>query len=176
MRALVGIEGNTAFRRCSAERLLEKCGRSVGHVELDERSEATTAPVTAAMAHAVTRSRSEGTEAISWKSSQDGTILQFTSYNSQFTKRELMPARPTWKGYLKISLVNIPIKVFPATDAGATLSFNQLHAECQTRIQQKRWCPHCEREVPNTELVKGSIEFEKGHYVVHRGRRHRGRF
>jgi DNA end-binding protein Ku len=76
-----------------------------------------------------------------------------------------MAARPTWKGYLKISLVNIPVKVFPATDAGATLSFNQLHAECQTRIQQKRWCPHCEREVPNTDIVKG-FEFEKGRYVI----------
>ena len=76
-----------------------------------------------------------------------------------------MAARPTWKGYLKISLVNIPIKVFPATDAGATLSFNQLHAECQTRIQQKRWCPKCEKEVPNTDIVKG-FEFEKGRYVV----------
>ncbi len=76
-----------------------------------------------------------------------------------------MAARPTWKGYLKISLVNIPIKVFPATDAGATLSFNQLHGECQTRIQQKRWCPHCQREVANTDLVKG-YEFEKGRYVV----------
>jgi len=76
-----------------------------------------------------------------------------------------MPARPTWKGYLKISLVNIPIKVFPATDAGATLSFNQLHGECQTRIQQKRWCPKCEKEVPNTDIVKG-YEFEKGRYVV----------
>ena len=76
-----------------------------------------------------------------------------------------MPARPTWKGYLKISLVTIPIKVFPATDAGATLSFNQLHAECRTRIQQKRWCPSCAREVPNTDIVKG-YEFEKGHYVV----------
>ena len=76
-----------------------------------------------------------------------------------------MPARPTWKGYLKISLVNIPVKVFPATDAAATLSFNQLHGECQTRIQQKRWCPRCEREVPNTDLVKG-FEFEKGRYVV----------
>jgi non-homologous end joining protein Ku len=74
-----------------------------------------------------------------------------------------LAARPTWKGYLKISLVNIPIKVFPATDAGATLSFNQLHAECQTRIQQKRWCPRCEREVANTDLVKG-YEFEKGRY------------
>ena len=76
-----------------------------------------------------------------------------------------MAARPTWKGYLKISLVNIPVKVFPATDAAATLSFNQLHAECQTRIQQKRWCPHCQREVPNTDIVKG-YEFEKGRYVV----------
>lgn len=76
-----------------------------------------------------------------------------------------MAARPTWRGYLKISLVNIPVKVFPATDAGATISFNQLHAECQTRIQQKRWCPHCEKEVPNTDIVKG-YEFEKGRYVV----------
>src|ERR687897_1876178 len=76
-----------------------------------------------------------------------------------------MAARPTWKGFMKISLVNIPVRVFPATDAAATISFNQLHAECQTRIQQKRWCPHCEREVPNSELVKG-YEFEKGRYVV----------
>jgi DNA end-binding protein Ku len=76
-----------------------------------------------------------------------------------------MAARSTWKGYLKVSLVNIPVKVFPATDAAATLSFNQLHAECQTRIQQKRWCPRCEKEVPNTDLVKG-FEFEKGRYVI----------
>jgi len=76
-----------------------------------------------------------------------------------------MPARPTWKGFLKVSLVNIPVKVFPATESAATISFNQLHAECQTRIQQKRWCPHCDREVPLSEIVKG-YEFEKGRYVV----------
>jgi DNA end-binding protein Ku len=76
-----------------------------------------------------------------------------------------MAARPTWKGYLKISLVNIPVRVFPATDAAATISFNQLHRECRTRIQQKRWCPTCQAEVPNSDLVKG-YEFEKGQYVV----------
>jgi DNA end-binding protein Ku len=76
-----------------------------------------------------------------------------------------MPARPTWKGALKISLVNVPVRVFPATDAAATIAFNQLHRECQTRIQQKKWCPSCEREVTNTELVKG-YEFEKGRYAV----------
>src|SRR5687767_7585557 len=76
-----------------------------------------------------------------------------------------MPPRPTWKGFLKVSLVNIPVKVFPATESAATISFNQLHAECQTRIQQKRWCPSCDREVPHSEVVKG-YEFEKGRYVV----------
>jgi len=76
-----------------------------------------------------------------------------------------MAARPTWKGFLKVSLVNIPIKVFPATESSSTISFNQLHAACQTRIQQKRWCPHCNREVPMSEIAKG-YEFEKGHYVI----------
>jgi DNA end-binding protein Ku len=76
-----------------------------------------------------------------------------------------MAPRPTWKGYLKVSLVTIPVKVFPATESAAALSFNQLHAECQTRIQQKKWCPSCEREVTISEVVKG-YEFEKGRYVI----------
>jgi DNA end-binding protein Ku len=76
-----------------------------------------------------------------------------------------MAARPTWKGFLKVSLVSIPIKVFPATDSAGMLAFNQLHGACRTRIQQKRWCPSCNREVPLGEIVKG-YEFEKGHYVV----------
>jgi DNA end-binding protein Ku len=76
-----------------------------------------------------------------------------------------MAARATWKGYLRVSLVNIPIKVFPATESSGTISFNQLHNACQTRIQQKRWCPTCNKEVPNTDIVKG-YEFEKGRYVT----------
>ncbi len=76
-----------------------------------------------------------------------------------------MAPRSTWKGFLKVSLVSIPIKVYPASESAATLSFNQLHAECRTRIQQKKWCPQCQREVANTELVKG-YEFEKGRFVV----------
>jgi DNA end-binding protein Ku len=76
-----------------------------------------------------------------------------------------MPPRPTWKGYLKVSLVNIPVKVYPATESSATISFNQLHAECQTRINQKKWCAKCEREITSAEVVKG-YEFEKGRWVV----------
>ena len=76
-----------------------------------------------------------------------------------------MAARALWKGHLRLSLVTIPVRVFPATNAAATIHFNQLHRECQSRIQYKKWCPHCEREVPNTEIVKG-FEFEKGRYVI----------
>jgi len=61
--------------------------------------------------------------------------------------------------------VNIPIKVFPATESSGTISFNQLHAKCQTRIQQKRWCPTCNEEVAHSDIAKG-YEFEKGRYVV----------
>lgn len=76
-----------------------------------------------------------------------------------------MAARPTWKGYIKVSLVTIPVRVYPATESSATISFNQLHAECQTKIQQKKWCPKCEREITAAEVVKG-YEFEKGRWVV----------
>ena len=76
-----------------------------------------------------------------------------------------MAARPTWKGYLKVSLVTVPVRVFPATTPTGQVRFNQLHAECQTRIQQKKWCPSCDREVDKTEIVKG-YEFEKSRYVV----------
>lgn len=76
-----------------------------------------------------------------------------------------MAARSIWKGHLRLSLVTIPIRVFPATNAAATVRFHQLHRKCQTRIQYKKWCPHCETEVSNDDIVKG-YEFERGRYVV----------
>lgn len=76
-----------------------------------------------------------------------------------------MAARPTWKGHLKVSLVTVPVRVFPATNTAGAVRFNQLHAECRTRIRQKKWCEDCGREVDKSEIVKG-YEFEKGRYVV----------
>src|SRR5262249_7427370 len=76
----------------------------------------------------------------------------------------LMP-RATWKGSLKISLVAIPIKVFPATDTTEGITFNQLHGSCQSRVQQRKWCPNCTKEVAAAEIVKG-YEFERGRYVT----------
>lgn len=60
--------------------------------------------------------------------------------------------------------MTIPIRVYPATNAGAEIHFNQLHRLCQTRIQYRKWCSHCDRAVANDEIVKG-YEFERGRYV-----------
>lgn len=76
-----------------------------------------------------------------------------------------MAPRPSWKGFLRLSLVNIPVRLYTATSASATVSFNQLHDACGTRINMKRWCPTCEREVEWDHIVKG-YEFAKGRYVV----------
>lgn len=76
-----------------------------------------------------------------------------------------MGTRATWKGRLNIRLVSIPIKVYPATEASEHLGFHQLHAECQARIQQKRWCPTCDREISNDEVAKG-FEVEPGRFVI----------
>src|SRR5262245_39706237 len=74
-------------------------------------------------------------------------------------------ARSLWKGLLRFSLVTVPVAVYPAGHAGPTVHFNQLHRKCQTRIQYKKWCPTCKREVALDEIVKG-YEFERGRYVA----------
>jgi DNA end-binding protein Ku len=76
-----------------------------------------------------------------------------------------MAARPIWKGVLQLRRVRIPIRVFAATETADALSFHQLHGPCQTRIQQRRWCPTCDHVVLNAEIVKG-FEFETGRYVL----------
>ena len=62
--------------------------------------------------------------------------------------------------------MNIPVKVFPATEIERRRSPSTSFTASARRASSRRsWCPHCEREVPNSEIVKG-YEFEKGRYVV----------
>jgi DNA end-binding protein Ku len=76
-----------------------------------------------------------------------------------------MAASPSWKGFLKLSLVAVPVKAYTATaSGGGRIQLNQLHAECNSRIQYKKTCP-IHGEVPNTEIVSG-YEYTKGQYVI----------
>jgi DNA end-binding protein Ku len=75
-----------------------------------------------------------------------------------------MPARSSWKGYLKLSLVSVPVKAYTATSSSGGISLNQLHEECNSRIRYTKTCP-IHGEVPSSEIVSG-YEFTKGQYVV----------
>jgi len=73
--------------------------------------------------------------------------------------------RASWKGYLKLSLVSCPVKLFPATSASAgKISFNLLHKDTLNRVQQKYHDPEL-GEIDRADLVKG-YQFEKDKYVV----------
>jgi len=73
-------------------------------------------------------------------------------------------ASSVWSGLITFGLVSIPVKLYSATDS-KSISFNQLHSPCKSRISQQRWCPVCNRQVEYSELEKG-YEVSKGQYVI----------
>jgi DNA end-binding protein Ku len=73
-------------------------------------------------------------------------------------------ASTVWKGYITFGLITIPVRLFAAA-RGERVSFHQVHGVCGTRIKQQIYCPHCERVVERSELVKG-YEVEKDQYVI----------
>lgn len=76
-----------------------------------------------------------------------------------------MAPRASWKGFLNLSLVSIPVKAYTANNSSGTVRLNQLHAECNSRIRQKTVCPKCDEEVSRSDIVKG-FEYAKDQYVV----------
>ena len=75
-----------------------------------------------------------------------------------------MAPRASWKGFLNLSLVSVPVKAYSANDSSGSIRLNQLHGECGSRIKLKTICPGC-GEVSRKDLVKG-YEFAKDQYVV----------
>jgi DNA end-binding protein Ku len=73
-------------------------------------------------------------------------------------------ARAIWSGSIGFGMVNIPVKLFGATES-KDISFHLLHAACGTRLKQLRWCPTDEREVAWGETVRG-YEYAKDQYVT----------
>jgi DNA end-binding protein Ku len=73
-------------------------------------------------------------------------------------------ARAIWSGSISFGMVSIPVKLFGATES-KDISFNLLHATCGTRLQQRRWCPTDEMDVPWNETARG-YEYAKGQYVM----------
>jgi DNA end-binding protein Ku len=73
-------------------------------------------------------------------------------------------AATVWKGYITFGLISIPVRLFSAA-RDVHIEFHQFHEECGTRIKQQLYCPHCERVVERSEIVKGRDEDGKMVYV-----------
>ena len=75
-----------------------------------------------------------------------------------------MPARPTWRGHIKLALVSIPVEIFPATKAGKSIAFHQVHEPSGQRVKYEKVVPGI-GPVDRDEILKG-YEVEKGEYVL----------
>ena len=75
-----------------------------------------------------------------------------------------MAPRAMWSGYLKLSLVTIPVRMYNAISSTSRVALNQLHKDCNRRVRQQLVCPE-HGKLEREDIVKG-YEYEEDKYVV----------
>jgi DNA end-binding protein Ku len=75
-----------------------------------------------------------------------------------------MAARPSWRGQIRLALVSIPVEIYPATKAGKSIAFHQVHEPSGQRVRYEKVVPGI-GPVDRDEILKG-YEVEKGEYVL----------
>ncbi len=63
--------------------------------------------------------------------------------------------RATWTGTIAWGMVSIPVKIGRAT-ADEGLAMHQIHSDDGGRIQYKKYCAACGKEIPLSEIAKGA--------------------
>jgi DNA end-binding protein Ku len=74
-----------------------------------------------------------------------------------------MAPRSIWNGTITFGLVNVPVKVYSATES-KSVHFHHVHIPDGARIEHRKICPKEDKEVDSDEVVKG-YEFAKGKFV-----------
>jgi len=74
-----------------------------------------------------------------------------------------MAARSLWNRTLTFGMVNVPVKVFTATES-KSIHFHQVHLKDEARIEHRKVCPKHHGEVDKDEIVMG-YELSSGDYV-----------
>lgn len=72
--------------------------------------------------------------------------------------------RAIWSGSISFGLVNIPVKLFSASESRHGLDLDMLHARDHSPIRYARICRQDGKEVPYDEIVKG-YEYRDGDYI-----------
>lgn len=87
-----------------------------------------------------------------------------SSSSSSETEGSGSSRRPIWTGQIRLALVSVPIKLYPATKSGARLSFHQVHEPTGKRIRYEKVVPGV-GPVKADDIVKG-YEVSSGRYVL----------
>ncbi|PZF76270.1 Ku protein [Aestuariivirga litoralis] len=74
------------------------------------------------------------------------------------------PGRAYWKGFLRLSLVSIPVEIFTAVETAAAISLNQIHKPTGRRINYTKTVQGV-GPVETADIVKG-FEVDKDVYVT----------
>jgi DNA end-binding protein Ku len=69
-----------------------------------------------------------------------------------------------WKGSISFGLVNIPVRMFAATE-DKDIRFRNIHKECHMPIKYEQVCPHCNKKIGPDDIVRG-YEYEPGRFVI----------
>lgn len=72
--------------------------------------------------------------------------------------------RAIWKGAVSFGMVNIPIKLYTATEE-KDVSFNLLHKKDGVRIKQQRYCPEDDAVIEWNDVARG-YEIGPDEYVI----------
>src|SRR5271156_150478 len=82
-------------------------------------------------------------------------------------KREIavIPARPYWKGYLKLSLVTCPIALYTASSSTERVSFRQISKKTGNRLRQQL-VDEITREPVESEDKRRGYEYSKNAYLL----------
>ena len=74
-----------------------------------------------------------------------------------------MAPRSIWNGTITFGLVNVPVKLYSATES-KTVHFREVHAKDGSPIEHRRICPKDDKEIDYDDIVKG-FEVSKGKWV-----------
>jgi len=76
-----------------------------------------------------------------------------------------MPARPIWRGHLRLALVSCPVALWNARHDRAAIRFNLINPETGNRIRMVTQDAETGKELERRDLVKG-YEFRKNQYLL----------
>src|SRR3982074_3691837 len=76
----------------------------------------------------------------------------------------MIPARPYWKGYLKLSLVSCPIALYTGTSSTERVSFRQINKLTGNRLRQQLVDEVTREPVEGADKGRG-YEYAKNAYI-----------